>query len=105
MDRTVKFFIFGVIIGLIIPFLERAGEIDELMENPERFLRKFASTSASIWLFIHFSVALVILPFAAIEPLRNKVKVKHFLPIPFVMGTSFGLISVSLVAMVSEMLR
>ena len=95
MDVTLKLFLIGMTVGLIIIFIPDSEDINENSSN--QILRTMFWGGVTIWKIIYFSILLISLPFMAIEPLKKRLTIKQFLPFPFIAGNSVTLLLANLI--------
>ncbi len=86
MDKTLKFFIVGFIVGLIIALVPLPGEIVGV-DDADKIAKQVFAGGVTIWKVIYFSMVVVLLPFVAIEPLKKRMPRTPF-PIAFLIGNS-----------------
>ena len=100
MDKTLKLFIVGFCVGLLIALVPTPGEVDT--EKPNLVPKQIFAGGVNIWKAIYFSFLIIILPFIAIEPLKKRLQLK-FLPLPFLIGNSTSMMIITLILMVSTL--
>lgn len=95
MDKTVKFFIIGFIIGVIISLVP----IDEKFDTiPKQIL----AGGITIWKIIYFSILIITLPFLAIEPLKKHFTPYQYIPFSFMAGHGVAFLSAILIMIILQ---
>ncbi len=103
MHISLKLFIVGVIVGLIValaPYPEDVQYVDE----PEKYLKEVFAGGAKIWKTVYFLILIIMLPFMAIEPLKKRLSMKQFLPFPFIAGNSVSFGVLTLISTLSTLI-
>jgi len=95
MDKTVKFFIIGFIMGAIISVVP----IDEKFDT---IPKQIFAGGITIWKVIYFSILIITLPFLAMEPLKKHFTPYQYLPFPFMAGHGVAFLSAILITMILE---
>ncbi len=90
MHSSLKLFIIGMIVGLTIPLIAQSDEVDDLVTDPEKLIKRLARAGANLWTFLFFAMLVVTLPFLAIEPLKKRFTMKRLMPFPFLAGNGMG---------------
>ena len=103
MHTTLKLFIVGVIIGLIIGLAPFPGEI-QYDDDPEKYFKLVFSGSIKIGQVIFILISILVLPFVAIEPLKKRLSVKELFPLSLIMGSSFALSVLTLISLLSTLI-
>jgi len=96
MDKTLKFFIVGFVIGLAIALVPMPEAVDS-----EKL--SIISGGLVIWKVIYFAILVVVLPFLVLEPLKKRLKVKQLFPLQFIVGNSCAMGIVTLILTVSTL--
>jgi hypothetical protein len=86
MDSSLKIFIIGFIVGLIIALAPVPGEVVGI-DDTDKIVKQVLAGGITIWKVIYFSIVIVLLPFVAIEPLKKRMPRAPF-PIAFLIGNS-----------------
>jgi len=102
MDKSLKLFIIGFIVGLIIALVPLPGAVVGI-DEPEQIIKQVFSGGATIWKVIYFSIILLMMPFLAIEPLKKRFKMKQLIPFSFIIGNSTSMVLVTLIFTVSTL--
>jgi len=102
MDKTLKLFIVGFFVGLIIALVPIPGEVVGI-DEPEKIIKQVFSGGATIWKVIYFSIIMLMMPFLAIEPLKKRFKMKQVIPLSFIIGNSTSMTLVTLILTVSTL--
>ena len=102
MDITLKLFLVGFGVGLIIALAPLPGEI-ETVADPEKYMKQIFSGGITIWKAVYFTLLLILLPIVAIEPLKKRLTMKQLLPFPFIVGNSTAIGSVTLITLLSTL--
>ena len=100
MDPTLKLFIVGFFVGLLIALVPLPGEIN--MDEPNFVPKQIFAGGVTIWKTVYFSILIIILPFGAIEPLKKRLHLKFF-PFSFIIGNSTSMLMVSLIITISTL--
>jgi len=100
MDSTLKLFIIGAIIGLIIGLTPFPGEI-QYDGDLEKYFKLVFSGTIKIAQIIFIIITIVVLPFVAIEPLKKRLPVKELISLSLLMGASFSLSVLTLISIFS----
>jgi len=102
MDTSLKLFIVGFIVGLIIALVPVPGEVVGV-DEPEKIIKQIFSGGATIWKVIYFSILLLMMPILAIEPLKKRFTMKQLIPFPFIIGNSTSMVLVTLIFTVATL--
>ena len=102
MDKSLKFFIIGFIVGLIIALVPLPGEVVGV-DEPEKIIKQIFAGGATIWKVIYFSILMLMMPFLAIEPLKKRFTMKQLIPFSFIIGNSTSMVLVTLIFTVSTL--
>jgi len=86
VDKSLKFFIVGFIVGLVVALVPLPGEVVGV-DDPDTIAKQIFSGGVTIWKVIYFSIVVTLLPFVAIEPLKKRMPRTPF-PIAFLIGNS-----------------
>ena len=103
MDSTLKLFIIGAIIGLIIGLTPFPGEI-QYDGDLEKYFKQIFSGTIKIAQIILIIITILVLPFVAIEPLKKRLSVKELFPLSILMGSSFSLSVLTLISISSRLI-
>ncbi len=103
MDTTLKLFIIGAIIGLIIGLAPFPGEI-QYDDDPEKYFKLIFSGTIKIGQIIFILISILVLPFVAIEPLKKRLSVKELFPLSLIMGSSFSISMLTLISLLSRLI-
>ena len=103
MHTTLKFFIIGAIIGLVIGLAPFPSEI-QYDGDPEKFLKQTFSGTIKIAQVVFVIITIIILPFVAIEPLKKRLSPKDFFPLALLMGSSFSLSIITLISVFATLI-
>ena len=103
MHTTLKFFIIGAIIGLVIGLSPFPSEI-QYDGDPEKFLKQTFSGTIKIAQVVLVIITIIILPFVAIEPLKKRLSPKDFFPLALLMGSSFSLSIITLISVLATLI-
>lgn len=103
MDSSLKFFLIGLLVGIITLFLVNM-EYEELWNDPGNYFSKFLFVTAKSWLFVFLIIVVSTLPFIAIEPLRKRFTRKQYIPFPFLAGHGCAFLSLQIIAIIFEAL-
>jgi len=95
MDKSLKLFIIGFIVGLTVALVPTPGEVDT--EKPNLIIKQIFAGSVTIWKTIYFAILVVVLPFLVVEPLKKRLKVKLLFPLQFIVGNSCAMGVVTLI--------
>ena len=98
MHSSLKLFIIGLLLGLTIPLIAQGEEIDDILTDPEKLIRRLAKAGANLWIFVFFAMLVITLPFIAIEPLKKRFTMKQLMPFPFMAGNGMGFGLVNLIS-------
>jgi hypothetical protein len=101
MDKSLKLFIIGFIVGLIVALVPTPGDVDT--DNSNLAAKQIFAGGFTIWKSIYFAVLVVMLPFLVVEPLKNRLKVKQLFPLQFIVGNSCAMGIVTLIFTVSTL--
>ena len=102
MDKSLKLYIAGFIVGLIIALVPFPGEVVGI-DEPEKIIKQIFAGGATIWKVIYFSILLLMMPFLAIEPLKKRFTVKQLIPFSFIIGNSTSMVIVTLILIFSTL--
>ncbi len=100
VDPTLKLFIVGFIVGLIVALIPTPGEVD--IDNSNLFPKQIFAGGVTLWKAIYFLILIITLPFAAIEPLKKRLHLSFF-PFPFIVGNATSMAIVTLILTVSTL--
>jgi len=103
MHITLKLFIVGAIIGLIVGLAPFPGEI-QYDGDPEKYFKQVFSGTIKIAQIIFIIITILVLPFVAIEPLKKRLSVKELFPLSLLMGTSFSISVLTLISIFSTLI-
>ncbi len=103
MHTTLKFFIIGAIIGLVIGLAPFPSEV-QYDGDPEKFLKQTFSGTIKIAQVVLVIITIIILPFVAIEPLKKRLSPKDFFPLALLMGSSFSLSIITLISVFATLI-
>jgi len=103
MHTTLKFFIVGAIIGLVIGLAPFPSEV-QYDGDPEKFLKQTFSGTIKIAQVVFVIITIIILPFVAIEPLKKRLSPKDFFPLAILMGSSFSLSIITLISVFATLI-
>ncbi len=103
MHTTLKFFIIGAIIGLVIGLAPFPSEV-QYDGDPEKFLKQTFSGTIKIAQVVFVIITIIILPFVAIEPLKKRLSPKDFFPLDLLMGSSFSLSIITLISVLATLI-
>ena len=103
MHTTLKFFIIGAIIGLVIGLAPFPSEV-QYDGDPEKFLKQTFSGTIKIAQVVFVIITIIILPFVAIEPLKKRLSPKDFFPLALLMGSSFSLSIITLISVFATLI-
>ncbi len=101
MDKSLKIFIIGFIIGLIIALVPTPGEVDT--EKSNLVIKQIFAGGVTIWKTIYFAILVVTLPILVVEPLKKRLKIKSLFPLQFIVGNSCAMGIVTLILIVSTL--
>ena len=102
MDKSLKLYIVGFFVGLIIALVPVPGEVVGV-DDPDKIIKQIFAGGATIWKVIYFSILVLMMPFLAIEPLKKRLTMKQLMPFPFIIGNSTSMILVTLIFTVSTL--
>lgn len=103
MDATLKLFIIGSIIGLIIGLAPFPGEI-QYIDDSEKYFKLIFSGTIKVGQAIFILISILVLPFVAIEPLKKRLSVKELFPLSLIMGSSFSLSVLAMISLLSTLI-
>ncbi len=103
MHTTLKFFIIGAIIGLVIGLAPFPSEV-QYDGDPEKYLKQTFSGTIKIAQVVFVIITIIILPFVAIEPLKKRLSPKDFFPLALLMGSSFSLSIITLISVFATLI-
>ncbi|MCH7940472.1 MAG: hypothetical protein IH842_00645 [Thaumarchaeota archaeon] len=103
MHTTLKFFIVGAIIGIIIGLAPYPSEI-QYDGDLEKYFKQVFSGTIKIAQVVFIIITIIILPFVAIEPLKKRLSPKDFLPLSLLMGSSFTLSIITLISVFATLI-
>jgi hypothetical protein len=101
VEPTLKLFIAGFFVGLVIALVPLPGEVVGVDET-DKIAKQLFSGGVTIWKVVYFSMVVILLPFVAIEPLKKRIPRTPF-PIAFLIGNSVAGSIVVLVLTVSTL--
>ncbi len=102
MDKSLKLYIVGFIVGLIIALVPFPGEVVGI-DEPEKIIKQIFAGGVTIWKVIYFSILVLMMPFLAIEPLKKRFTVKQLIPFSFIIGNSTSMVIVTLILIFSTL--
>ena len=103
MNKSIKLFILGFAISLIITEFEDVENLDELGEDPVNFL--VISFSFSILTKLGYYIVLtILLPFVAITALKGRLSKRNLMIYSFLSGLTFGFAIISIITILGEIL-
>ncbi len=102
MDQSLKLYIVGFIVGLIIALVPFPGEVVGI-DEPEKIIKQIFAGGVTIWKVIYFSILVLMMPFLAIEPLKKRFTVKQLIPFSFIIGNSTSMVIVTLILIFSTL--
>jgi len=102
MDKSLKLYIVGFIVGLIIALTPFPGEVIGI-DEPAKIIKQIFAGGVTIWKVIYFSILLLMMPFVAIEPLKKRFTVKRLIPFSFIIGNSTSMVIVTLIFIFSTL--
>jgi len=103
LHTTLRFFIVGGIIRVIIGLTPFPGEI-QYEGDLEKYFKQVFSGTIKIAQVIFIIITILVLPFVAIEPLKKRLSVKELIPLSLLMGTSFSLSVLTLISIFSTLI-
>ena len=103
MHTTLKFFIVGAIVGVIIGMAPYPGEI-QYDGDLEKYFKQVFSGTIKIAQIIFIIITILVLPFVAIEPLKKRLSIKELIPLSLLMGASFSLSVLTLISTLSTLI-
>ena len=98
MDNSLKLFLIGFILSLIITVI-----LDQ-NTNSKGFLQSFVTAGAQLWHLVFMLTVVTTLPFMVIEPLKKRFTRKTFLPFPFLGGYGTGFLLLAIIGMIISFL-
>ena len=101
MDKSLKWFIPGFFVGLVIALVPVPGEVIGI-DDTDKIAKQVLAGGITIWKVIYFSMVVILLPFVAIEPLKKRIPRTPF-PIAFLIGNSVAGSIVVLILTVSTL--
>ncbi len=90
MYKTLKLFLIGIVISVLILELEDVGNFEELQQDPANYLINYYSLSSDIGKLSYYVLLAVLLPFVAVLPLKKRLNEKLLLLYCFLAGITFG---------------
>ena len=90
MDKVLALFLFGVLIGIVVPIAEKGYQTSQLLDEPLTAIQQIFVAGSQLWHLGISILVLVTLPAAIFKSIRSRLSKKEFLPIPFMTGISFG---------------
>ncbi len=103
MGKTIKLFIIGLVISLLITAFEYVENLDEFSEDPLNFV--VISFSFSILTKLGYFVLLaMLLPFVAISALKKRLSERSLMVYSLLSGLTFGFAIISIVTILVEIL-
>jgi len=102
MEKSLKLYIVGFIVGLIIALVPFPGEVVGI-DEPEKIIKQIFAGGVTIWKVIYFSILVLMMPFLAIEPLKKRFTVKQLIPFSFIIGNSTSMVIVTLIFIFSTL--
>ena len=100
VDPTLKLFIVGFFVGLIVALIPTPGDVDT--EKSDLVPKQIFAGGVTIWKAIYFLILIITLPLAAVEPLKKRLKLSFF-PFPFIVGNATSMAIVTLILTVSTL--
>jgi heme/copper-type cytochrome/quinol oxidase subunit 4 len=95
MDASLKLFIIGFAVSIIVTIILDQNEDDE-----EGFMKSFVTKGAKLWQLVFMLTVLTTIPFIVIEPLKKRFTRKTFLPFPFLGGYGTGFLLMGSIGMI-----
>ena len=102
MDSSLKFFLIGLLIGILTLFLVNM-DYEELWTDPGNYFLKFLFVSATFWQLIFLIIIVFNILFLAIEPIKKRFTRKQYLPFPFLGGNGCAFLSFQIIAIIFEL--
>ena len=84
MDDSLKLFIIGFSVGIIVTLILDQTDDDEIS------MKFFVTKGAQLWQLLFMLTLLTTIPFVVIEPLKKRFTRKTFMPFPFMGGYGSG---------------
>lgn len=101
MAHSIKLFILGLIISILITEFEDVENLDDLTEDTLNFL--IISFSFSIFTKLGYYVLLaIILPFVAITALKKRLSERSIMVYSLLSGLTFGFAIISIITILVE---
>ena len=89
MDKVLALFLFGILIGIVVPIAEKGYRTSQLLDEPLTVIQQIFVVGSQLWHLGISILVLVTLPAAIFKSIRNRLSKKEFLPVPFMTGISF----------------
>ncbi len=103
MAKSIKLFILGLVISLLITEFEDVENLDELSEDPINFL-VISFTFSILTKLGYFVLLAILLPFVAISALKKRLSERSLMIYPLLSGLTFGFAIISIVTILVEIL-
>ena len=103
MAKSVKLFILGLVISLLITTFEDVENLDEFSEDPVNFL-VISFTFSILTKLGYFVLLAILLPFVAISVLKKHLNEKSIMVYSLLSGLTFGFAIISIVTILVEIL-
>jgi len=103
LKKSIKLFILGFVISLLITEFEDVENLEEFEEDPVNFV--IISFSFSILSKLGYNILLaIILPFVAITALKQRFSRRSLMLYSFLSGLTFGFAIISIITILGEIL-
>ena len=104
MDKVLLLFLIGIVVGIIVPYVEHRYQQLELSDEPLTAIQEIFAAGTYLW---HLSISILVLitlPAAIFKSIRTRMTKKQFYPIPFMTGLSFGFTLMSVIGIIGTSL-